>query len=231
LQKEKQSITPTKPGRPHGGSATEDLRAVTEISRNTPKKKTGSPTQSADSPTAENEDLKSRYREYKQRQNMSALGNVFKWSTEQEASGLAGPTGASVPAGTARSNQRTTEKEEDGTASTAEPPKTIRPFTGQGETALRKEKEIAAKTSAVVTMPSHKKYEESKDQIAKLQNHLQSLLSEKQQLEKDYSKFGPRAEKSMAQRKKKEEIEFELDLNEKNIQRVKHKLRELNAFS
>jgi len=136
----------------------------------------------------EEESLKSRYEEYRQRLNKSTLDDVFKWK---------------------ELNKPTIPKEE----------------VSLGKKVFREPVQ-----NAIVVLPSNRKFEENRDQIAKLQNSLQMLLNEKQKLEKDYSKFGLRTEKSIAQKKRKEELEFELDLNEKNIQRTKFKLRELNAL-
>eukprot|EP00826_Nyctotherus_ovalis_P004286 TRINITY_DN10916_c0_g1_i20.p1 TRINITY_DN10916_c0_g1~~TRINITY_DN10916_c0_g1_i20.p1 ORF type:complete len:409 (+),score=165.54 TRINITY_DN10916_c0_g1_i20:73-1299(+) len=137
----------------------------------------------------EMDSLKSRYEEYKQRQNKSTLGDVFKWE---------------------------------------EPKPNVKPE--NTEVSLGRKMLMAPAKNVIVGMPSDRKFEENKDQIGKFQNSLQMLLTEKQKLEKEYSKFGLRTEKSIAQKKRKEELEFELDLNEKNIQRTKFKLRELNAL-
>jgi len=130
------------------------------------------------------QEIKTRYQEYKQRQTTSTLNDVFKWNEDSKIKNL-------------------------------------------------KEKSPFSKTSEErdVSKSFFKKKEgENSDQIAKLQNSLQMLLNEKQKLEKEYSKFPPKSEKIMSHKKRKEEIEFELDLNEKNIQRTKFKLRELNAL-
>jgi len=86
-------------------------------------------------------------------------------------------------------------------------------------------------TSHDYGMPSDKLYADNKEQIDKLQSKLQMLLAEKIRLDKEFSKFGNKPERSIVQKKRKEELEFELDLNEKNVQRVKFRLRELNAFT
>jgi len=177
-------------------------------------------------PVSEQEELKSRYKEYKMRQTASALGEVFKWKEPELAE-------KSLDKNKIDKYENEKELENEKTQIPINKPKSIQ---NTPPTEIRKiETQLVPLKQPiqppVVTMPSNKKYEENKDQITKLQNNLQILLSEKQRLDKEYQKFGARAEKSAAQRKRKEEIEFELDLNEKNIQRIKHKLRELNAFS
>lgn len=227
LDKERQQFTPGKPPTVPGRSEAAALSMSMTMPRGSPPKRSESETMSrlgdgngngntAAAPATEHEETKSKYLEYKQRQNTSALGDMFRWGNEPEQ----------VPAQSNRGPNPMDERPLSGTM--------IDPSQRSGGAKMAtpdRKDSAAANKLVIVTMPSNRKYEESKDQIAKLQNNLQSLLAEKQKLDKDYSKFGARAEKSMAQRKKKEELEFDLDLNEKNIQRVKHKLRELNAFS
>lgn len=140
------------------------------------------------------QEVKTRYQEYKQRQNTSTLGDVFRWNDDSKARNA---------------------KEKNALNRTTEEPEVGRTFF----------KRLQQNDAA-----GNRKYEENSEQITKLQNSLQMLLGEKQKLEKEYSRFPPKSEKAMSHKKRKEEIEFELDLNEKNIQRTKFKLRELNAL-
>jgi hypothetical protein len=133
------------------------------------------------------EDINTRYEEYRQRQSVSALVDV---PNKRNAS----------------CNRRQYSKE-------------------------RSPEYKKLNTSNNCAMPSDKFYADNKEQIDKLQSNLQMLLTEKIKLDKEFSKFGSRPEKSIVQKKRKEELEFEIDLNEKNIQRVKFRLRELNAFT
>eukprot|EP00826_Nyctotherus_ovalis_P063644 TRINITY_DN9335_c0_g5_i2.p1 TRINITY_DN9335_c0_g5~~TRINITY_DN9335_c0_g5_i2.p1 ORF type:complete len:603 (+),score=207.75 TRINITY_DN9335_c0_g5_i2:130-1938(+) len=140
------------------------------------------------------QELKTRYQEYKQRQNTSTLGDVFKWNDDSKVRN---------------------SREKNALNKTTEESETGRTFF----------KRLQQNDAA-----GSRKHEENSEQITKLQNSLQMLLREKQKLEKEYSKFPPKSEKVTSQKKRKEEIEFELDLNEKNIQRTKFKLREVNAL-
>lgn len=54
------------------------------------------------------------------------------------------------------------------------------------------------------------------------------MQQDKQKMETEYSKIP--SGHTMAIRQKKENLEFELDLNEKNIHHIKQKLRDLNAL-
>eukprot|EP00826_Nyctotherus_ovalis_P033999 TRINITY_DN2783_c0_g2_i1.p1 TRINITY_DN2783_c0_g2~~TRINITY_DN2783_c0_g2_i1.p1 ORF type:complete len:396 (-),score=104.73 TRINITY_DN2783_c0_g2_i1:83-1270(-) len=83
----------------------------------------------------------------------------------------------------------------------------------------------------LASMPSNKKYMDNKVEIVILQNNLQFFLLEKQRLDKEYSSVTSKADKSVAQRKKKAELENDIDSIEKDIQRTKLKLREYNAFN
>ena len=97
---------------------------------------------------------------------------------------------------------------------------------------LKKQNDLSPNgRNVIVGMPSNKKYEENKGQIEILQNNLQFLLVEKQKLDKEYFIVCPKAEKSVAQRKRKVELESEIDLVDKDIQRTKMKLREFDAFN
>jgi len=83
----------------------------------------------------------------------------------------------------------------------------------------------------LTSMPSNKKYMENKVEIEMLQNNLQFFLVEKQRLDKEYETVCSKADKSVANRKKKKELEDEINAIEKDIQRTKHKLREFDAFN
>ena len=151
----------------------------------------------------EQKEMKNRYQEYKQRQNTSTLGDVFKWEDES------------------RSSQNNNSKEKLNKSGY------IKGSTSENALGRRYLNNLQQNNTMEST---NGRKGDGSEQITKLKSSLQMLTSEKQKLEKEYAKFPPKSEKVISQKKRKEEIEFELDLNEKNIQRTKHKLRELNAL-
>jgi len=56
------------------------------------------------------------------------------------------------------------------------------------------------------------------------------LHREKQVLDSEFSKLPLSSANSLAMKNKKKEVDFELDLNLKNINHVKQKLRDLNVL-
>lgn len=68
--------------------------------------------------------------------------------------------------------------------------------------------------------------------ITKLEQQLQTLQFEKQRMEVEYSKMPTKSTgiNTIAAKKKKEQLEFDLEINTKNINTVKQKLRDLNAL-
>ena len=78
----------------------------------------------------------------------------------------------------------------------------------------------------ITPIKESKKLEDNEDQLIKLKNNLQILLNENKELNMKYSKYTLGTNLSFTQAKRKQELEFELDLNEKNIQRLKTKIKE-----
>ena len=153
------------------------------------------------------DEIKNKYEEYRKRQKSSMLVELFKWPEE---------------------NQYNTQHRPNVNRSLNNGRKPLI----EVKRMKSPEHEFISRSRKVNnSMVTNKTYTTKKEQIEKLQNNLQLLLSEKTKLQKDYSKFGKQSEKSLMQKKRKEEVEFELDLNEKNIQRIEYKLRELDALS
>ncbi len=67
---------------------------------------------------------------------------------------------------------------------------------------------------------------DNKEIVAEVDAKIQEISSEKKKLEAEYSKFSSKSS-NIAQRKRKDEICFEIDLADKNINKLKQKLREL----
>ncbi len=80
-----------------------------------------------------------------------------------------------------------------------------------------------------MTFPSYQNILNSKNSIQKYEHQLQALQNDKALMEREFSqiKIG---RKSLAIRKRQETLEFELNLNSKNIQHIKHKLREMKVL-
>ncbi len=172
-------------------------------------------------------DLKTRYNEYRSRQNESCLGQILRWDAEPSV----GEKNVQAMEQGRASRETTTGRPQ---AHSHNPS-----YSGGEEVQIGSQRKSPAgeqpsamptKTKVIVTFPSNQKFEANREQIDKVQKNLVALQGEKAQLESEYAKFGQRGEKSFALKKRKQELEFEIDLADKNIQRLKQKLREFNAF-
>jgi len=167
-----------------------------------------------------------KYNENKYKQNQSTnLTNLLKWDTSEQGNKLTTSFEQQNPT----AQPKIAEKPISESAKPISTQKVTNSLQDSTNFDLQSKSENIIKP-VVVTFPSNKKYEENKDLIFKMQSNLQQLQTEKQQLEKEYAKFGQKSQSSIAQKKRKEELEFELDLTDKNIQRIKQKLREFKAF-
>lgn len=83
-----------------------------------------------------------------------------------------------------------------------------------------------------MTFPSNQQYIDQRDKIVKLENQLSHLQQERQRMEVEYSKIPTSSAtvNSAALRKRREELEGDIDMTYRTINMVKQKLRDLKAL-
>ena len=68
---------------------------------------------------------------------------------------------------------------------------------------------------------------DNRDQVAEIEAKILEISSEKLRLEAEYSKFSSKIT-SMVQRKRRDEIYYDIELADQNLNKLKHKLREIS---
>eukprot|EP00347_Sterkiella_histriomuscorum_P004073 403361847 len=184
---------------------------------------------------------------FKQRNNASQLSNVFSWNDQDQQTPQTSKNDYTDQTQKNQQNQNASltyrevnskqqqrnsyQELENGYQTVIQNQKLqqIQEFNQQLNMKNKKEKLQESNTQRV-TFPSNQQYLDHKDVIIKLEQQLQSFQFEKQKLEVEFSKMPTKSINTIALKKKKETLEFDIEINTKNINTVKQKLRDLNVL-
>ncbi|CDW78767.1 UNKNOWN [Stylonychia lemnae] len=178
---------------------------------------------------------KENYQLFKQRNNQSQLSNVFSWSDQDQHPQQKQNDYQEQQIDQWQSNRRNNNNpHENRNQSVVNQSNSNYSLGNQNPIAQQKsQKQMLQDGSGQhVTFPSNQKFVDQKDVIQKLEQQLQSLQFEKQRMDVEFSKIPSKSSgiNTISLKKKKEALEFDIEINQKNINTVKQKLRDLNAL-